>query len=133
LAAIQLENSFENPLYIKSTPPVSSIKSKDSEAVKNGERKGEMFLDRDSALDFNLQPTTTMTTPHKLVKLEGVSYFIGKCRAGDYVIHSWNLLGLTDGYGGSTICFLLDDGYEEEVVGPYEMGYGWQPISKCPI
>ena len=63
-----------------------------------------------------------MTTPHKLVKLEGVSYFIGKCRAGDYVIHSWNLLGLTDGYGGSTICFLLDDGYAEEVVGPYEMG-----------
>ena len=44
LAAIQLENSFENPLYIKCIPPVSSIKSKDSEAVKYGKRKGEMFL-----------------------------------------------------------------------------------------
>ena len=121
LAAIQLENSFENPLYIKCTPPVSSIKSKDSEAVKYGKRKGEIFLDRESAIDFNLQPTTTMTTPHKLVKLEGVSYFIGKCRAGDYVVHSWNLFGLKDGYCGATVCFLCDDGYEKEVVGPYLM------------
>jgi hypothetical protein len=48
-------------------------------------------------LNFNLQPTTTMTTPHKLVKLEGATYFIGKCRAGDYVIHSWNLFGRNDG------------------------------------
>jgi hypothetical protein len=88
LAAIQLENSFENPLYIKCSPSVSSIKSKDF-----GKRKGEIFLDRESAIDFNFQPTTTMTTPHKLVKLEGATYFIAKCRAEDYVIHSWNLFG----------------------------------------
>mgnify|MGYP001574067056 CR=1 FL=1 len=113
LAAIQLENSFENPLYIKCTPSVSSIKSKDSESVKYGKRKGEIFLDRESAIDFNFQPTTTMTTPQKLVKLEGASYFIGKCRAGDYVIHSWNLNGQKDGYCGATVCFLLDDGFEK--------------------
>ncbi|KAL5037474.1 hypothetical protein RTP6_004904 [Batrachochytrium dendrobatidis] len=90
LAAIQLENSFENPLYIKSTPPVSSIKSKDSEAVKYGKRKGEMFLDRESAIDFNLQPTTTMTTPHKLVKLEGVSYFMENEVKGPYLMgYDW--------------------------------------------
>ena len=102
LAAIQLENSFENPLYIKSIPPVSSIKSKDSEAVKYGKRKGEMFLDRESAIDFNLQPTTTMTTPHKLVKFEGASYFIGKCRAGDYVVHRWKSSDST-GYCGAEL------------------------------
>ena len=44
LAAIQLENSFENPLYIKSTPPVSSIKSKDSDLVRYGKRTGEMRI-----------------------------------------------------------------------------------------
>jgi hypothetical protein len=77
LAAIQLENSFENPLYIKCSPSVSSIKSKDSDSVRYGKRKGEIFLDNESAIDFNLQPTTTMTTPHKLVKLEGATYFIG--------------------------------------------------------
>jgi hypothetical protein len=126
LAAIQLENSFENPLYIKCTPPVSSIKSKDSEAVKYGKRKGEIFLDNESAIDFNLQPTTTMTTPHKFVKLEGATYFIGKCRAGDYVFHSWNLFGLKDGYCGATVCFFCDDGYEKEVVGPYLMSSGWR-------
>jgi len=126
LAAIQLENSFENPLYIKCSPSVSSIKSKDSDSVRYGKRKGEIFLDNESAIDFNLQPTTTMTTPHKLVKLEGATYFIGKCRAGDYVIHSWNLFGLNDGYCGATVCFLCDDGYEKEVVGPYLMSSGWR-------
>ena len=40
---------------------MSSIKSKDSEAVKYGkrerERKGEMFLEyKELAIDFNLQP-----------------------------------------------------------------------------
>jgi hypothetical protein len=64
LAAIQLEHSFENPLYIKCSPSVSSIKSKDSDSVRYGKRKGEIFLN-ESAIDFNLQPTTTMTTPHK--------------------------------------------------------------------
>jgi hypothetical protein len=42
---------------------------------------------------------------------------IGKCRAGDYVIHSWNLFGRNDGYCGATVCFLRDNGYEEEVDG----------------
>lgn len=125
LAAIQLENSFDNPLYIKCTPPVSSIKSKDSEAVKYGSRQGERFLDYESAINFNLQPTTTRTTPHKLVKLEGVSYFIGKCRAGDYVVHSWRSSDL-NGYGGDKVTFLCDDGYEVEVQGPYLMSYEWR-------
>jgi hypothetical protein len=126
LAAIQLENSFENPLYIKSTTPlVGSIKSKDSEAVKYGKRKGEMFLDNESAIDFNVQPTTTMTTPHKLVEFEGSSYFIGKCRAGDYVVHSWKSSD-SNGYSGYELTFLCDDGYEREVKGPYLMNYDWQ-------
>jgi hypothetical protein len=92
----------------------------------SGKRKGEIFLDRESAIDFNLQPTTTMTTPHKLVKLEGATYLIAKCRAEDYVIHSWNLFGRNDCYCGATVCFLRDDGYEEEVVGPYLMSSGWR-------
>jgi hypothetical protein len=61
-----------------------------------------MFLDRESAIDFNLQPTTTMTTPHKLVKFEGASYFIGKCRAGDYVVHRWKSSDST-GYCGAEL------------------------------
>jgi hypothetical protein len=61
---------------------VSSIKSKDTETVNMVKAREKCFW---IAIDFNLQPTTTMTTPHKLVKLEGASYFIGKCRAGDYV------------------------------------------------
>jgi hypothetical protein len=73
----------------------------------------------------NGQPTTTMTTPHKLVKLEGFSYFIGKCRAGDYVVHSWKSSDST-GYSGAELKFLCDDGYEQEVKGPYLMGYDWR-------
>jgi hypothetical protein len=111
LAALQLENSFENPLYIKCTPPVRSIKSKDSEAVKYGKRKGEIFLDRESAIEFNFPPTTTMTTPHKLVKHNGASYFIGKCRAGDYLVHRWKSVDTT-GYCGAKVTFLCDSGYE---------------------
>jgi hypothetical protein len=56
-----------------------------------------------------------------LVKLEGATYFIGKRRAGDYMIHSWNLFGPNDGYCGATVC-ILRDGYEVEV---YSMGYDW--------
>ncbi len=104
---------------------MSSIKPKDSEAVKYGKRKGEMFLDRESAIDFNVQPTTTMTTPHKLVKFEGASYFIGKCRAGDYVVHRWKSSDST-GYCGAELTFLCDNGYEQEVKGPYLMGYDWR-------
>jgi hypothetical protein len=92
LAAIQLENSFENPLYIKCTPPVSSIKSKDSEAIKYGKRKGEMFLDNESAIDFILKPTTTMTTPHKLVKLEGATKMPG-WRLCDSQLESFRIKG----------------------------------------
>jgi len=125
LAAIQMENSFENPLYITCTPPVHSMKSKDPEAVKYGTRQGEIFLDNESAIDFNHQPTTTMTTPHKLVELEGTSYFIGKCWAGDYVVHCWKSCR-SDGYGGATLTFLCDNGYEEEVKGPYLMDCDWQ-------
>ena len=84
-----------------------------------------MFLDRESAIDFNLQPTTTMTTLHKLVKLEGVSYFIGKCRAGDYVVHTWESSD-NNGYCGAELTFLCDNGYEQEVKGPYLMGYYWR-------
>ena len=58
LAAIQLEKSFVNPLYIKCSPSVSSIKSKDSDSVRYGKRKGEIFLDNESAIDFNLQSST---------------------------------------------------------------------------
>jgi hypothetical protein len=68
----------------------------------------------------------TITTPYKLVKLEEDTYFIGKCRAGDYVIYSWNLFGLKDGYCGATFCFFCDDGNEKEVVGPYLMSSGWR-------
>jgi hypothetical protein len=67
-----------------------------------------------------------MTTPHKLVKFEGATHFIGKCRAGGYVIHSWNLFGRNDGYCGATVCFLRDDGYYKEVDGPYLMSSGWR-------
>jgi hypothetical protein len=125
LAAIQLENSFENPLYIKCTPPVHSIKSKDPTAVKYGERNGELFLDDDSAVNFIRPPTTTMTTPHKVVEYDGTTYFIGKCQAGDYVVHEWRLSD-SNGFGGSTVTFLCDNGYEREVKGPYVMlGCSW--------
>lgn len=65
-----------------------------------------------------------MTTPHKVVEYEGATYYIAKCRAGDYVIHSWEATN-TDGYCGATVCFLRDNGYGKEVVGPYLMG-GWR-------
>jgi hypothetical protein len=92
LAAIQLENSFENPLYVKCSPSVSAIKSKDS-----------VQFDTESERVKN-----SWITNQRL---------IGKCRAGDYVIHSWNLFGRNDGYCGATVCFLRDNGYEEEVDG----------------
>jgi hypothetical protein len=66
-----------------------------------------------------------MTIPHKLVKFEGASYFIGKCRAGDYVVHSWKSSDST-GYCGAELTFLSDNGYEQEVKGPYLMGYDWR-------
>ena len=136
LAAIQLENTFQNPLYIKySSPPdlvVSSIKSKNSDSVKYGLRDSatyksgrELFLDDDSATDFNLPPITTVTTPHRLIELNGKSYFIAQYRAGDYVVHSWDPK-MRDGYCGDEICFLLDTGYERTVKGPYVMDSSWQ-------
>jgi hypothetical protein len=82
-------------------------------------------VNRESAIDFNVQPTTTMTTPHKLVKFEGASYFIGKCRAGDYVVHRWKSSDST-GYCGAALTFLRDNGYEQEVKGPYLMGFDWR-------
>ena len=66
-----------------------------------------------------------MTTHNKLVKLEGVSYFIGKCRAGDYFVYSWKASDST-GYCGAELTFLCDDGYEKEVKSPYLMGYDWR-------
>jgi hypothetical protein len=99
LAAIQLENSFENPLYVKCSPSVSAIKSKDS-----------VQFDTESERVKN-----SWITNQRL---------IGKCRAGDYVIHSWNLFGRNDCYCGATVCFLRDNNYE--VVGPYLMGYDWR-------
>jgi hypothetical protein len=53
-----------------------------------------MFLHRESAIDFNLKPTTTMTTPYKLVKLDDdASNFIGKWRTKDYVLIVMDTVG----------------------------------------
>lgn len=61
---------------------------------------------------------TTMDVPHKRVVSGGTVYFIGRFPEGDYAIHKSHPRD-KNGYGGSEISFLLEDGTIETVKGPY--------------
>lgn len=64
---------------------------------------------------------TTMTLPHKRLELGGKVYFVATFPEGDLAIHEWNPR-YQQGYGGSKVGFLLEDGTFEEVKGPFDCG-----------
>jgi len=70
------------------------------------------------ALSENL---TTMDVPHKRIEHGGKVYFVGVFPEGDLAIHEWSPT-YQEGYGGSLVTFLLDDGTFQTVRGPFSCG-----------
>jgi hypothetical protein len=62
---------------------------------------------------------TTMTLPHKRIEHGGKVYFVATFPEGDLSVHEWRS-HYQEGYGGSRITFLLEDGTYETVTGPFE-------------
>ncbi len=64
---------------------------------------------------------TTMDVPHKRFDHSGKRYYVATYPEGDLVIHEWSPTD-NQGYGGSQITFLMEDGSFETVRGPYHGG-----------
>ena len=62
---------------------------------------------------------TTMTVKHRRIDYAGKVYFIATFPEGDLSIHEWSKNN-QNGYGGSLVTFLLEDGAFETVKGPFE-------------
>lgn len=64
---------------------------------------------------------TTMDLPHKRLEIGGNVYYVATYPDGDLAIHEWSPFD-RQGYGGSFVTFLLEDGSFETVRGPYHGG-----------
>jgi hypothetical protein len=61
---------------------------------------------------------STMDIPHHKIKRGADTWYVAKMPEGDYIIHE-HLPRYQQGYGGSMVTFLLDDGTYETVKGPF--------------
>lgn len=67
-------------------------------------------------LNYETKLTTT-DIPHKVFQYGGYTYFVARHPEGDFAIHEWGRY--QEGYGGSNVDFLLDDGTIRTVKGPF--------------
>lgn len=63
--------------------------------------------------------TTTMDLPHRRIEMQGKVYYVATFPEGDLSVHEWSSR-YQEGYGGSLVTFLLDDGTLETVKGPFD-------------
>lgn len=62
---------------------------------------------------------TTMTLPHRKFCVGGDTYYVATFPEGDLAIHR-SFTTNKEGYGGSLVRFLMEDGAHEDVLGPFE-------------